>query len=565
MYGSMGNMRGPTGTKPVSPKSLYSGSSTRMMKRSSKSPKLKRRPSVLDAAFHVARRNARERRRLQRQRSHKGDSELCLSPLPPSGNTRAQPLLGTTETSFRRINITEKRPHSWLYSMLNPQSKKPQARVYKYVMAVIISANTILFILSTIHSVNKAFGRFLYVHEGLVSSLFGLEYFIRLAVITESRHFRHPVWGRLSYLTSFAAMIDGLSFLPFFVEIIFSQNLPTLTYLRVLRLVRILKTESYAAACASAARVIRFNSEILVVAFMMCGMLLLFTSTILYYLRPGLGDSSGSDPDSFLSIPDCMYLAILMLTGQGVPDGILPWYTKMVVVTTAVFSVAMFAIPSSMLTWGFEAEAERMARVRYLKEQQRREYIKIHKEEPPPSDSSESSWGWDVHDTSDEDYFRQIAGISSGSDDDDEEKREAKNLFSAADRDASKGLSFEEFWNLFKKVKHQNDGSVHLSVNDVNPPRHGLDSLRLAGDKKSSFTIERPQRCDEGHSRNAFAEGSSANADATHKDNGSDKEVANLLKMLLEKVDAQGKRIDELVETIRKSKILPSSSSLLTQ
>eukprot|EP00293_Proteomonas_sulcata_P021515 CAMPEP_0184298028 /NCGR_PEP_ID=MMETSP1049-20130417/8896_1 /TAXON_ID=77928 /ORGANISM="Proteomonas sulcata, Strain CCMP704" /LENGTH=225 /DNA_ID=CAMNT_0026608025 /DNA_START=98 /DNA_END=775 /DNA_ORIENTATION=+ len=58
-----------------------------------------------------------------------------------------------------------------------------------------------------------------------------------------------------------------------------------------------------------------------------------------------------------------MYLAILMLTGQGLEaDGPLPWYTKAVIIATAIFSVAMFAIPSSMITWGFEAEAARMAR-----------------------------------------------------------------------------------------------------------------------------------------------------------------------------------------------------------
>ena len=49
-----------------------------------------------------------------------------------------------------------------------------------------------------------------------------------------------------------------------------------------------------------------------------------------------------------------------MLTGQGEPEGALPWYTKLVVAITAVFSVAVFAIPASMLTWGFEAEAARL-------------------------------------------------------------------------------------------------------------------------------------------------------------------------------------------------------------
>ena len=35
-------------------------------------------------------------------------------------------------------------------------------------------------------------------------------------------------------------------------------------------------------------------------------------------------------------------------------------YTQAVVALTACFSIAFFAIPASMLTWGFEAEAERL-------------------------------------------------------------------------------------------------------------------------------------------------------------------------------------------------------------
>ena len=38
--------------------------------------------------------------------------------------------------------------------------------------------------------------------------------------------------------------------------------------------------------------------------------------------------------------------------------------TQVIVVFTAIGSVAVFAIPASMLAWGFEAEAERLIRLR---------------------------------------------------------------------------------------------------------------------------------------------------------------------------------------------------------
>lgn len=54
-----------------------------------------------------------------------------------------------------------------------------------------------------------------------------------------------------------------------------------------------------------------------------------------------------------------------MLTGQDAfirSSQHMPWYTKIVVSLSGLLSVAMFALPVSLLTWGFEAEACRLSR-----------------------------------------------------------------------------------------------------------------------------------------------------------------------------------------------------------
>ncbi|GAB5365556.1 hypothetical protein AAMO2058_001068500 [Amorphochlora amoebiformis] len=353
-------------------------------------------------------------------------------------------------------------PHTWVFSMLNPGSKKPQARAYKYFITFVIIVDAFLFVISTIPEIDVNYKHSLYYEEAVVSMLFCVEYITRLVVITQSRQYRHPCFGRMKYVLSGSAIIDLISFAPFIIELSSAQNLPTLTYIRMLRLVRILKTDSYAEACNSAARVLRFNSEILIVAFLMCIFLMLVTSTILYYLRPQ------QEADEFNSIPSCMYLAILMLTGQGVPDGALPWYTKLIVMTTAVFSVAMFAIPSSMLTWGFEAEAERMAHKRYLRERRKHKYRLEYNVEPPASDSSTTE---DDEDTSDEEYFRQIAGISE---DEKDLKQEAKKMYDESDKNKDQSLSFNEFWKLFQKLEKKN--ATSNATHKLNPLEAGTGS-----------------------------------------------------------------------------------------
>uniref|UniRef100_A0A7S2XG22 EF-hand domain-containing protein n=1 Tax=Lotharella oceanica TaxID=641309 RepID=A0A7S2XG22_9EUKA len=159
-----------------------------------------------------------------------------------------------------------------------------------------------------------------------------------------------------------------------------------------------------------------------------------------------------------------MYLAILMLTGQGVPTGDLPWYTKMIVIATTCFSVAMFAIPSSMLTWGFEAEAIRMARSKYLKAKRKEEYIEKHQMEPPDSDSSSTDDESEGAATSDEEYLQQIVGIVPQSEQQVEEteeerkqkmEKEAKAIFDQIDENHSKKVTFDEFlkfWEMSNEV-----------------------------------------------------------------------------------------------------------------
>jgi len=147
--------------------------------------------------------------------------------------------------------------------------------------------------------------------------------------------------------------IDVFSFLPWLLEVVFRLDLPNFSVLRVIRLFRLLKAAPVMGSFDVVARVLYYNAEILCVALLICAVMILTMATLLYYMRPA------EDNKDFSSILATVYLAVMMLTGQGGPEGDLPWYTKVVVVMTAIFAVAQFAIPASMLTWGFEQEAQR--------------------------------------------------------------------------------------------------------------------------------------------------------------------------------------------------------------
>lgn len=305
-----------------------------------------------------------------------------------------------------------KNKHSHLYNALNSKSRSPSASLFQKCITSVIVFDALIYILSTEPGLSHL-SRFFYDTEAATSTIFAIEYVARLIVCTEKRGYGKygPIRGRWKYMCSSQALVDAFATFPFFVELLSGIPLPRMTYLRVFRVLRITRTQSCSHAMDAVWRVLYFNREILHVAGLLGMYLVIITSVLLYYLRPrGKDVEYVDDPMDFSSIGSTMVMSILMLTGQGGPSGQLPWYTQGVVILTGIFSVAMFAIPASMLTWGFEAEAERLgvrARKRALAKM-KGEVYSSDRSSSSSSSSSVSHFG-DIS-TSDEEYINIIGG-----------------------------------------------------------------------------------------------------------------------------------------------------------
>ena len=420
------------------------------------------------------------------------------------------------EDSVRQFNPSTKsrsrclsrREHlsALLYTMLNPNSQRLPARIFKVVITTTILVNLVLFILSTSPDYQQEYEGWFKIFEGIASSIFLVEYLARMTVVVRSKRYSHmPPWkARLHYACTFPAIIDLMSCLPFFLEFPLDRDLPQLTYLRLLRLTRILKTQGTIRAVDAVYRVIYYNSEILYVACMVCVFLVFVTAILLYYFRPQLhGHEAQAVPDEFKSISSTLYLAAQLLTGGGglSSDVVLPWYTKAVLLLTSVFSVAMFAIPASMLTWGFEAEAERLAkraRQKRVAQQRQRRHLQKEREERGESGATSSSlsflsstssstssssaysntaWFDDSDYSTDEEYFKIIAGDDGEEEGIDEKLRQQ---FQNADQNADGTLSLREFQAT---IQQQHRGLEQDSSRTTALREAELESLRQRMEK----------------------------------------------------------------------------------
>eukprot|EP00980_Cylindrotheca_fusiformis_P005459 scaffold1169_cov120-Cylindrotheca_fusiformis.AAC.9 len=320
---------------------------------------------------------------------------------------------------------------SWIYTVLNPKSRQLPAVIFKYFIATVICVDFVIYVISTEPGYQGDKRPPLFASmERTTSTIFLIEYVARLYTITENRKYRHWFWGRLRYFVSIAALIDLFATMPYFLERFTGRDLPQLTYLRTFRLARILKTSGFMKAADAVRRVLYYNRQIMTLSLFVGIYMVLLTGVLMYHLRPRDGKS-----DEFESIATTMYLATLMLTGQGGPDSDLPWYTKAVVLLTSAFSIGMFAIPVSMLTWGFEAEAERCAK-------RTRQLTKRRRNSCGDDDCSTEEY------STDEDYQKIIAGEESSSDEEAEIVEAMKAAFQSADVDGSGSISFREYAEL---------------------------------------------------------------------------------------------------------------------
>lgn len=371
--------------------------------------------------------------------------------------------------------------HSFVYLMLHPRCKQNKAKIFKKFIMCLVLVDLFSFILSTEEALYAPNKTVFHCLEGIAASIFLFEYMARLVTITENSRYGNmgPIRGRLKWMATFPAMVDLLATLPFFINVATAWKVPSLSYTRIFRVLRLLRTDGYRRAFGACFRVIYYNREILYVAVLVCFFLVLLSSVLLYYCRP-----RNVDVKIFESIPATLYTSLLMLTGQDAfvrNSQYMPWYTKVVVGFTGALSVAMFALPVSLLTWGFESEAIRCAR-KTSRSLKRAHTFEVQEPAAFPAVEKVSSLN------SDEEYLRIIARDSSDDSSkynavSDENKQKVNALVERFLKDDEKGNKFVALSNfLMSNIEYKADTDMSFvegfrDTVEASDVRHRMESL----------------------------------------------------------------------------------------
>jgi hypothetical protein len=130
-----------------------------------------------------------------------------------------------------------------LYNFLHAQTL-PGAIAFDYFISILVISSTLTFVFDTVYGVTGQIHAVLDSFELVSVTIFTVEYGMRVYSAKEHPKY-HQAGGRLRYMITFLALVDLMSVLPYWLEILWTGNtahlvkiLRLLRFLRIIRLIR---------------------------------------------------------------------------------------------------------------------------------------------------------------------------------------------------------------------------------------------------------------------------------------------------------------------------------------
>lgn len=220
-------------------------------------------------------------------------------------------------------------------------------------LVTLILLNVVAMTLQTLPAIAASYANIFAIFEAFSITIFTVEYLLRVWSCTEhySGKYAHPIGGRLRFLISPLLVIDLITLMPYFLGMtaIFDGR-----YLRIFRLLRIIKITRYFQALETLSLVLKRERLTLIAIITLLLSLLLFASSSIYFLERDI------QPQAFASIPHAMWWGMTTLTTVGYGDVVpLSVPGKILGVIIMITGIGMFALPTGILASAFAEEAKR--------------------------------------------------------------------------------------------------------------------------------------------------------------------------------------------------------------
>lgn len=241
----------------------------------------------------------------------------------------------------------------WFYFQLEPKAWGYGLSPLNWLICLLLMLSFTVAVLETEPVISRGHGNLIRAFELGFSSLFLLEYLIRLWCCVEERRYRHPLWGRLRYSFSPVALLDLVAVFPLLLGLVGTQTL-LLRFIRLLRIVRLAKFGRFSRAVHHIGVAIRSRLYELSVSMIIALTLILFSAILLYLAERHV------QPEVFGSIPRALWWSVITFTTVGYGDVYpITHLGKVFAGLTAIASIALVAMPTGIMASAFSDAMQR--------------------------------------------------------------------------------------------------------------------------------------------------------------------------------------------------------------
>lgn len=217
-----------------------------------------------------------------------------------------------------------------------------------------ILLNLLAVSLESVDSLSASYGPAFFAFEIISVGIFGIEYALRIWSASANEASRHSsaLRRRMEYIFSFTGLIDLIAILPSLLPLLLGEV--DLRWLRVLRLVRLLKISHYSSALEDLIAAIRSEKSAFGAAMYLFFIALFASSSLMYVVE------HQAQPENFSSIPTTMWWSLITLTtvGYGDVSPVTP-VGKIVGAMTAMMGVCVVALLTGIVATAFSNQISR--------------------------------------------------------------------------------------------------------------------------------------------------------------------------------------------------------------
>lgn len=221
-------------------------------------------------------------------------------------------------------------------------------------LSALILLNLAAVCLESVESINREYNSALAAFEWFSVSIFLTEYLLRIwSIAADNRNpAKTPLGRRARYIFSFTGLIDLAAILPSILPLIMGGV--DLRWLRVLRLVRLLKISHYSSALEDLFSAVYEERRSFAAALYLMAIALFLSSSMMYLAEYEV------QPEHFRSIPQTMWWSLITLTTVGYGDvfPITP-IGKVIGAFTALMGVCTVALLTGIVASAFSNQMAR--------------------------------------------------------------------------------------------------------------------------------------------------------------------------------------------------------------